>query len=354
MRVTLLTSWCLEGVAGSGVVTSILGVRDALRARGHAVGVIAAEGESTNYLAQGVRRIAFNHRLSPLRIGSPQLVAGFDFDGFALPARRPWPFVHVNGGVLADILPFERGLTRWMLRELAGLERRAARAATVVVTPSRYAADAVMRHYGVAARKIRVVPFGIEAADWHSSIVPDPDPPVVLAVARLYPRKGIRLLLEAFARVAASCPAVRLEIAGDGLLRPEIEARIRRHPAAGRITLHGQVERASLPALYRRASVFCLPSRHETFGFAFLEAMAAGRPVVALGTTAVPEMVIHGETGLLAADDDPDRLAALLGRLLDDPAECARLGAGARQRAREYTWERTGEQLEDVFRSLVE
>jgi glycosyltransferase involved in cell wall biosynthesis len=259
--------------------------------------------------------------------------------------------------VLAEIVRFERGAVRWTLAQLAALEGRAARRAAAVVTPSRYAADTVARLYGVPPARIEVIPFGIDLAGWDAAVrgmaPPEPAAPTVLCVARLYPRKGIDLLLEAFAQVVRKVPDARLEIVGAGLLDRWLTAAIAAHPARERIAWHGDQPPDALPAFYRRASVFCLPSRHETFGFAFLEAMASGLPVVALHTTAVPEMVRDGETGRLARREDPAELAALLAQLLRDPAEAQSLGAAGRARAAGYSWRFTAQFLQELFRKIT-
>mgnify|MGYP000591101102 CR=1 FL=1 len=352
MRIVLLTSWHAAGAAGSGVAASVRGCRDALRAAGEDVRIVCPARDRAGYIRNSVARIAFNHRLRPLDLAGAAVVAGFDFDGFALPRGGP-PLVQVNGGVLADIVCFERGPVRWTLAQLAQLEGRAARRAAAVAAPSRYAADTVARLYGVPAGRIEVVPFGIDLADWDMGLQ-DVAPveaiePVILCVARLYPRKGIDLLLAAFAHVIREVPVARLEIVGAGLLDRWLAAAIATHPGRDRIAWHGDQPPAALPAFYRRAAVFCLPSRHETFGFAFLEAMASARPVVALHATAVPEMVRHGETGLLARREDPDELGALLVRLLRDPAEARALGAAGRTRAAGYSWSATAASLLDLF-----
>ncbi len=358
MNIILLTSWSLEGTAGSGVVTAVRGVRDALAASGESVRVICPPRDAGGYLRTSLARIAFNHRLAPADLASADVVAGFDFDGFALAGRRPGPFVHVNGGTLADILPFERGPVRLVLRQLAQLERRAARRATAVVTPSAYAAGAVRRHYGVPAARIHAIPYGIDLADWDARLAaagpaPAGAPPVILCVAKLYPRKGVELLLKAFEEVSRAVPEARLEIVGDGIRAAAVDRAVAAHPACERIARHGGVPHDAVHPFYRRSAVFCLPSRHETFGFAYLEAMASGLPVVALDRTAVPELVVDGTSGLLAKTEDPAELAGLLVRLLRDPAEARALGAAGRARAAALPWSRTARSLQAPFHALA-
>jgi glycosyltransferase involved in cell wall biosynthesis len=103
------------------------------------------------------------------------------------------------------------------------------------------------------------------------------------------------------------------------------------------------LDHVPLPALaaeYANANVFCLPSRQEGFGIVYLEAMAAGLPVVACRSSAVPEVVADGETGLLVPPLDPGALAVVLARLADDAPLRRLLGAAERRRATLYTPER--------------
>ena len=176
---------------------------------------------------------------------------------------------------------------------------------------------------------------------------------MILCVAKLYPRKGVEILVQAFAEVARAVPAARLEIVGDGIQAAAIDRAIAAHPARGRIARHGGVPHGAVHPFYRRAAVFCLPSRHETFGFAYLEAMASGLPVVALDRTAVPELVGHGGTGLLAKTEDPAELAGLLTRLLRDPTEARALGEAGRARAESLPWSLTARSLQSLFHPLT-
>lgn len=118
MRIVLLTSWRAAGTAGSGVAASVRGCRDALLAAGENVRVVCPERDRAGYIRNSIARIAFNHRLRPLDLAGADVVAGFDFDGFALPRGGP-PLVQINGGVLADIVRYERGPVRWTLVQLA-------------------------------------------------------------------------------------------------------------------------------------------------------------------------------------------------------------------------------------------
>jgi glycosyltransferase involved in cell wall biosynthesis len=111
----------------------------------------------------------------------------------------------------------------------------------------------------------------------------------------------------------------------------------------GRVTFLGTIPRRDLVERYRRAAIFCLPSRQEGFGIVFLEAMACGKPVVAARAAAVPETVVDGETGLLVDPDDPEALARALAVLLADPDRCRAIGESGRRRVEQYRADRVAE-----------
>ena len=148
--------------------------------------------------------------------------------------------------------------------------------------------------------------------------------PVVLAVARLEAQKALDVLVDA----AALLPGVVVAVAGEGEERVALEARARRRGVADRVRFLGH--RDDVPALLAAADVFALPSRHEGFPLAVLEAFAAGMPVVATAVEGTLEAVADGVTGLLVPPGDPAALAAAVRRVLDDRVLAERLAANGR------------------------
>jgi glycosyltransferase involved in cell wall biosynthesis len=225
-------------------------------------------------------------------------------DGFRLRA----PHVASLKGVIADEAQHEAGLTRRLLQLQAGWERRNVHRAERVLTTSAYAARRIQQLYGLTETP-RVVPELIDLAEWRQLLdsvegAPDPARFVVLAVARFYRRKRIDLLLEAARSLEDRIPGFELRIVGDG---PE-DRRLRAlAPRSAKFL--GTVSKRDLAREYKRCDVFCLPSVQEGFGIVFLEAMAAGRAIVAACASAAPEVVPHA---LLAAPDDAGALAQAL------------------------------------------
>jgi glycosyltransferase involved in cell wall biosynthesis len=166
----------------------------------------------------------------------------------------------------------------------------------------------------------------------------------------MYPRKRFVDLLQAAARLRRLNPAVRVRVVGKG---PDWEEMNRLHGqlALGEtVTLLGDVTRDQLAAEYVSAQCFCLPSVQEGFGIVFLEAMAAGLPVVACRAAAVPEVVLDGETGVLVPPRDPDALAAALAAMLRDTARARALGEAGRRRAPSFTPEKVAQRFLDTVR----
>ncbi|HKI03509.1 MAG TPA: glycosyltransferase family 4 protein [Thermoanaerobaculia bacterium] len=162
--------------------------------------------------------------------------------------------------------------------------------------------------------------------------------------------KGHDQLLEALTRL----PEARLVAAGDGDDRPRLEAKAAALGMADRIFFTGFLSEATLAELYRRCAVFAMPSQGEGFGLVYLEAMRAGKPVLASRGSAAEEIVEDGKTGLLVDPEDREALRAALGQLLGYPGEARRMGEAGRERwRREFGADRFRERLTPLLERLV-
>lgn len=173
--------------------------------------------------------------------------------------------------------------------------------------------------------------------------------PVIGAVGRFSAEKGHDVLLEAFGRLRPRLPEARLVLTGFG----EREAELRSRAAAfgGAVEFTGERDSAEvLPSF----DIFVQPSVYESQGLAILEAMAAGRPVVATDVGGVRATVRNGETGLLVPPDDPDALSRAVLRLAQDPRLAQDLAGRARDRVRErFSADRMAGSYERLYRDLL-
>ncbi|HMQ33411.1 MAG TPA: glycosyltransferase family 4 protein [Chloroflexaceae bacterium] len=343
LRLALLDSWLQQVAEGSGTAAAIGGLGRALRARGHHVARIApAVPWPANLTA---RRILFNGALPALlRRLRYDLIVGFDIDGVLVSGRAPAPYVCSVKGVIAEELRHERGGVRRLLWGLSRLERLNARRAPLVLTTSDYCRRKLGEHYGVPAGRVRLVPEGIDLARWRRLLDapggPAREGQTILCVARQYPRKHVADLLRAFALVRPRFPGARLAVVGDGPEHPRLRALAAELDLGPSAALLGALpDDDAVVGWYRRAGIFCLPSVQEGFGIVFLEAMAAGLPIVATTAAAVPEVVPHGVAGALVPPGDVPALAEALAALLARPALRRAYGANGRELVARYDWD---------------
>jgi glycosyltransferase involved in cell wall biosynthesis len=177
-------------------------------------------------------------------------------------------------------------------------------------------------------------------------------------VAQLVPWKNHLAFIEAAARLAASLPTARFVIAGDDLFgehpayRTALERRAEQLGLKDRLVFAGY--RLDIGALLNTCDVLIHPATREPLGRVILEAMAAGKPVVAVNAGGPAEIVRHERDGLLTATAAPDELAAAALRLIQDPALAERLGATARQRVGDgFDIRRTVREIEALYAKLL-
>lgn len=177
---------------------------------------------------------------------------------------------------------------------------------------------------------------------------------VIGSVARLAANRGHELLIRAFALLVGRFPDARLLLIGKGERREAIEALVRDLGLGGQVILTGYRD-ADLPDVLAALDVFALMGAGSDESCrAALEAMAAGRPVVARAVGALPEAVAHGRTGLLVEGDRAESVAEAIGGVLADPALARAMGRAGRQRARDlYSPARHAERMEAIYLQLV-
>jgi len=204
-----------------------------------------------------------------------------------------------------------------------------------------------------------IIPNGVEVERFAA-----PQPPLpelddgminILFVGRLEKRKGLRYLLRAFERVKAKRPETRLVVAGGyderqrrGYERWVSEAGLRD------VEFVGYIPDELLPRYQHSAHVFCAPNTgNESQGIILLEAMAAGRPVVASNIEGFAGVITHGVEGLLVRPKDSDALAEALLELVEDPDVRRDLGARASERAQHFSWDRVSQRVLSYYERLA-
>jgi len=158
-----------------------------------------------------------------------------------------------------------------------------------------------------------------------------PGPFRFVSVGSLIPRKGYGELLDAAERLAMQNREFIVDVCGEGPQRVQLEQRIRRAAVAGRVRLRGHMSAEHLRELLRDADCFVFPSRRDVWGLAVNEAMAVGLPVLSSQAAgATHDLVRDGETGFALDFRDPDRVAARMAWMIDNPTEARHMGQAAR------------------------
>lgn len=230
---------------------------------------------------------------------------------------------------------------------------------------STYLGD-LARSYGWRGEAV-VIPNGVDASAFGTAFPRDArialrrefgfaaDDAVVITTSRLVAKNGVDTLIRAVHHLNAKRIAhpAKLLIVGDGVLRGSLEAMVRELGEGGAVRFAGAVPFSEMPRYLGCADVFCRPSRSEGFGNVFLEAMAAGIPVVATAVGGILDFLRDGENGLAARPDAPEDIAEKIGRLLDDPRLRERLAAAGRKTGERYGWDGIAEKFGRIFRDLA-
>lgn len=207
---------------------------------------------------------------------------------------------------------------------------------------------------GVPEHKVHVLRNGVDLdafrpehpADARARLGLQGDAPVVAAVGRLIPLKGLDLVIGALSRL----PEVRLAIAGDGPERGALEQQARALGVAERVHFLGRVPHEDLRHLYSAADALVLASEREGWPNVLLESMACGTPVAATAVWGIPEVVAAPEAGRLITDRSVDGVADTLGALLAAPPP----RPAVRAYAERFGWDDTARGLEDLFADVAE
>ena len=206
----------------------------------------------------------------------------------------------------------------------------------------------------------RLIPPGVDVARFHPGVEALPElasdgRPVILFVGRLDARKGLSVLLDAFARVLAAGTRARLVVAGKGPMLPECRERAVELGIADSVLFAGFVPADMLPRYYASADAYCSPALGgEAYGIVLLEAMAAGAPVIASDIPGYNEVVRDGATGVLVPPGSEEALAETINGLLSDEGRRRALSIAGRTQAESLSWARIAERVEDYYRVVLD
>jgi phosphatidylinositol alpha-1,6-mannosyltransferase len=200
---------------------------------------------------------------------------------------------------------------------------------------------------------------GLPGADaLRQSLAPDGQT-LLLTVGRLQRRKGHDLVLEALSRFGDAARNIRYVIAGDGEERQRLERMVLDFDLGSVVVFAGKVPSSTLPLYYAAADLFVHPNRvegadFEGFGIVFLEAAAAGLPVIAGRSGGVPEAVLDQVTGLLVSGTDSDELHRAMSDLITNPARLQEMGEAGRARVlAEFTWQRAADRVAELHADFL-
>jgi len=270
-----------------------------------------------------VRKICTNHSdiVIATEFAGPLLVKAF---------RNPL-VVHIEGAMTVQA-PLKQQRVRRLARFF---ERRTMDLADAIVATSRWSGEVTLSAVGARPRPVRVIPNSVDPALFYPS--PDEvDPHRILFAAKMNRLKGLHVLPDIIRPVFARVPPATLTLVGADLIEDgqscleQFLARL--DPAErARVRVTGRLSHADVAREMRRCAVMVLPSMVEICPVVVLEAMSAGRPVVASNRGGTPELLRDGETGLLADPDRPETFSDALVRLLTDPETGNAMGAVGRE-----------------------
>jgi glycosyltransferase involved in cell wall biosynthesis len=279
---------------------------------------------------------------------------GYGHLGFGLAARRTLVTFH------------DAMLLKIHARELPGgqtpgsayyghlLSLSAIRRAACVITPSASARDDLLRFVDYPADRVKVIPNGVSAAFFaqkggtHERLA---GPRRILHAGHCGPYKNVEALLTALPRIRDQLAEPVVLVKTGGAFTPAQERLIADLSIEESIQRLGHIPLAQLPDVYAEADLLVIPSLYEGFGLPALEAMAAGTPVVASDRGALPEVV--GEAGILVDPTDVAGLADTVAATLAEPQLMTELSRRGVDRARAFSWERTGRETLALYQEVA-
>jgi glycogen(starch) synthase len=388
---TLILSWEYPPLIEGGLARHVRKLSEAMVERDVEVHVLTRGGEESpaRELSNGVvvHRIREPKRPTDLgefvtwveRMNSDMLAAGVE-----LGDRYDFDLVHGHDWLVANACDhlakrFEAPLVTtihateygrhqgWVDKHpqtyIHGVERWIVNRSQRVIACSHYMREQIVDIFGVAEKRISVIPNGIDPDDLQAQSPAElerlrsefaaPEEKLVLLIGRLVYEKGFQLALEAMPRLIDAVPGTRFLVAGSGTHEAELHRQAEELGLMEHGTFLGWIGDDVLHSLYRIADLTVVPSIYEPFGLVALEAMASGCPCIVADTGGLREVVVHEEGGLRFRADDPEALAEVAIRVLSDDELGQRLIADAYEHVRRFDWGDVAEQTVAVYAELA-
>lgn len=208
-----------------------------------------------------------------------------------------------------------------------------------------------------------IIPFGINLQDYSKSnrnfslrqrFGIRADVPVIFCLQRLDPWKKTEIIVEALHYLIKSGEKIYLLIGGRGQEEKPLREKIHQLNLDNYVFMTGFIPEREIPSFFLDSDIFCFHSIYETFGLVLLQAMAAGKPIVTVRSTAIPELIDDGKTGLLVDPLNPKAMAEAIGYLIKNKDLAKKLGQQAKDKAQFYSWENVSGQYEQVIQQTVQ
>ncbi len=177
---------------------------------------------------------------------------------------------------------------------------------------------------------------------------------VAVTTSRLVYKNGVDILIDAIAKFEEKRRSSKCLIIGEGPLRKKFESQVRKLGLENTIMFLGHIPQRDLPLYFAIADMFIRPSRSEGLGNSFLEAMAAGIPVIGTPVGGIVDFLKDGETGFMADPESPESVAFKMHELLDNPARTQKIIRSARELVhRNYSWDTVAQVMRNIFDKLI-
>jgi len=230
---------------------------------------------------------------------------------------------------------------------------RSCRQVDKIVTYSEFMRNQIVAWYGVKREKIAVIPNGVDLRRFSKPMSKqrlDGDP-AVLYLGQLSSLKGVDLLIHAVSRLQIELPSLKLHIVGHGNKTP-FELLAKENHIEKAVVFHGYVDPEAAPQYYQSADFCVFPSRRDSFGITLMEAMASAVPVIASNRGGTPEIISHGENGLLFEPGDAEALPKAILALSQDSDLRKRISSNGLKTVANYSWENIANRYVSLYSNL--